>query len=1089
MERELRIIFELGFVALSAWAWAAPLDKSATEHCERLLAELRSQDALALDTPTLRRGFNDFWRAVLRENEIQRLLNDAEMQILNKKPLEDVERSIAQVREIIGDRVIEAQAMKQGPLANEVPRMLEVQRVLLRQADELQILAREHLRKEPPPQEEQQGGQDGEQENGDQDGEPSDQRPASDQKSDQQGGKTNDKESRQENGQGTPQQDGEPSDQRQASNQKSDQQGGKTNDKESRQENGQETPKQNEARSDRQSEQENGDQDGDQNGEPSDQKDKNDKNDKNDQQGGKDQQRQASDQKSDQQGNQKSRKESRQQNGQSKGQPQRGQKDGGQSDQQGNQSHRNESREQSGRQSDPSEGEQNSQGREGIARGKDRSEYEGEIPHTREISTDGFDDWKMKNDGDGEGGYSPWGMGKKGFGESLSDGFRKRWGSRKYHLGDDTLENKEERAKNRLEAKRGRENLERLLGKFFGTKSDFGGFGNWRSVKFDSAETLRLVGAFVEHQWVQTLRRYDSLGSVQAGLLNFRDLVKRLSTEYSGTTILPDFQIRAGKLYDELVNLKGDYRSLPDISGQALNFASNPKEAAANLASLRKILTELRAIGQLSPEESTALDALNKILTEPTKEISDQDLASAFVRSLTGPLSLTSLQKKFPGSGADRIDYGGLAKAMRNGQVDTYLYLSRLSAFLDFFKLRSMIPRHLDRPDGMRLPIENKPFDLEAPLDLNSFQSFYVNGPPNLIVERFLAGDILEMTYRQDRQTTGVTKEREKVVDFALFDVSSSMKDDSIRSQIQASLMGAQADLAQLEEASGLADHILYAMPFGTNPGVAVRYEGSASFQGFFEQNLANPPIGSSGTNFTAALNRMLGVIGEEAAKDPSLKRANLLMITDGEDTSFKFEYLQDAADEVRKKIPEIELSLAVVAIDSGNSQMAEALKDGEVLKVFDRFQYRHITEAEIKQLFTREAILKHFEHLGGLLGSISEVNLSVFLQLHSALGHLEVNRISTFNWDHLETERALNAYQPKEQKSELDRVFEILFWSELPPEMPVADQKVERLNLLSTLLQILGKEKGLPPEEMWGNIGAGMHERIKTWVNTPRRL
>ena len=35
---------------------------------------------------------------------------------------------------------------------------------------------------------------------------------------------------------------------------------------------------------------------------------------------------------------------------------------------------------------------------------------------------------------------------------------------------------------------------------------------------------------------------------------------------------LPDFEMRAAHLYDELNNLKGNYNRIADISGQMLNF-------------------------------------------------------------------------------------------------------------------------------------------------------------------------------------------------------------------------------------------------------------------------------------------------------------------------------------------------------------------------------------------------------------------------------------------------------------------------------------------------------------------------------------
>nr|HMN68668.1 hypothetical protein [Bdellovibrionales bacterium] len=511
---------------------------------------------------------------------------------------------------------------------------------------------------------------------------------------------------------------------------------------------------------------------------------------------------------------------------------------------------------------------------------------------------------------------------------------------------------------------------------------------------------------------------------------------------------------------------------ITDMASQVLNPNGNLTEVTANLAVLRKALSELKTSTPLSADEDLALSALNSYFGAPTAA-TQEEKARAYLRTLNGPLSRTALKKTFPGVNTDRIDYGQLYAALENGGMDAYLYLSRLSSFLEFLQLKSFVPRFLEMPDGHRTPIDNKPFDLEPPQDLNSFQNYFLNGPPALTAERFLSGDILEMTYREDRQVSGITKEKDRVVTVMVYDISGSMRGH--RAAIQGALMASFADRAQQLVQTGAAEHVIYAIPFGVRPGNPERIEGTDQFFRFFESKMQATTASESDTKFTAALNEALKFIGQESVSNPALKRANILFLTDGADPNFRFAQL-----EAQRRLidPSIELSMACVAIEQGNEHMTEAIKDGSALKVFDRFQYRHLTKQEIQNIFTREAMLRHLESLAqSLQHQGADLRTSARIALNQSLLNLEVRRLGQFNWDHLEIDRVLQSYVAKETKTELDRVFEILFASPIPEEISKANRRIEKLNLL---------EQGQDRSRMWNAIGSGMHARIQKWVDRP---
>lgn len=172
---------------------------------------------------------------------------------------------------------------------------------------------------------------------------------------------------------------------------------------------------------------------------------------------------------------------------------------------------------------------------------------------------------------------------------------------------------------------------------------------------------------------------------------------------------------------------------------------------------------------------------------------------------------------------------------------------------------------------------------------------------------------------------------------------------------MQNTIKSAYIDASQIEVAQGLADHSIIAIPFGDSVGEASHMNSMKQAYDYFSKIINMPIVSKSGTQITNAILAAYDYVIAQSKANPDLRKANILFLTDGED-SFSIEQIIDKRKQIQK---EIDLSFTTINIVKGNSQFEAAEKNGEGLKAFGAYSYRHINDEAINQILDSAASLE----------------------------------------------------------------------------------------------------------------------------------
>ena len=176
-------------------------------------------------------------------------------------------------------------------------------------------------------------------------------------------------------------------------------------------------------------------------------------------------------------------------------------------------------------------------------------------------------------------------------------------------------------------------------------------------------------------------------------------------------------------------------------------------------------------------------------------------------------------------------------------------------------------------------------------------------------------------------------------------------------------LMGAYVDRSQVEVLQGQAEHVVYSIPFDTTPKASERIAGLKDAFSYFERTRHQPLGSDGGTNFTAALVNAYETIAAHEKSEGEVQRANILLITDGEDGVYSARVMQ-AKSKISKAA---EIAFNVIAIGEGNAelkQMAEESTTGMTQSDSSKKAYHYIDYPMVNQLLHPELRLQKLKEI-----------------------------------------------------------------------------------------------------------------------------
>ena len=601
--------------------------------------------------------------------------------------------------------------------------------------------------------------------------------------------------------------------------------------------------------------------------------------------------------------------------------------------------------------------------------------------------------------------------------------------------------------------------------------------------------------------WISILRDYESAEKFLNGLLAFRDLCNELGSSYSHP-FLAQYSARAQKLHDELEFLQVSYKNLEDL-GVTL-AGGDPSVDSAKVRRLRylnQVFQSLKEATSLDGDESETHDRVKHLLSivessKPTA--SDLELGMSFLSQCLGPLSRKSIRDRFPPGHSSDLNWPAMAQEIRSGQLNDLLIISGLKKYLSLIFRHQMKPRTQIVHQGPRAVISEASPELNQAEEIDQIQHFYRGGgaPLSLDFMRVLSGDMLMSTYRDPKKVKNPFRPKKKEVTILLYDSSGSMLSQQ-KFILRNYIMAAYADRSQVEVLQGKAEHVIYSFQFATTPAPPERVAGLKDAYSYFERT-RHQPLGSGGENdFAAALVEAYETIAAHEKNGGEVQRANILMITDGEEDSFN----EAAVHAARSKVSRgADIAFNVIALGEGNHQlqrMAEKSVEGLARSDSEKKAYHYIDYSTIQDLLNPRLRLDQLFRSARDYSAEGEKSLFSAKQEFQQLKERLVRLQSSNYGKKLTSMRAVDIVERWFREAEqggipVSKELKPFLNSNVRTFLFVANHraflsrsKSERLEFFSHYLEYLGKVSGqLSETAVLSQLDRSLITRLKRWLN-----
>ncbi len=257
------------------------------------------------------------------------------------------------------------------------------------------------------------------------------------------------------------------------------------------------------------------------------------------------------------------------------------------------------------------------------------------------------------------------------------------------------------------------------------------------------------------------------------------------------------------------------------------------------------------------------------------------------------------------------------------------------------------------------MPVNEAEVQLALAKELDRAQYFHRDGTPvALDLLRLLSGDMHENTFPEEITLSDPKKPIPKKVTVIVYDISGSMGQHN-KHVLQKALSLSYIDFAHTEVVTGKAEHADLMMAFDTRAHDPERISSVAQAQEHFDRQ--RTPFGSGGgTSITAALVAVYEKIAQHQKEGGELDRANILLITDGEDT---LDHKQ--IDEARTKVdPSVEIVLNSITMGEENKDLKNMVQRNrdESKGRISQVRYQFIPYTQVAEILNSTERLKNLE-------------------------------------------------------------------------------------------------------------------------------
>ncbi|MCC6277491.1 MAG: VWA domain-containing protein [Oligoflexia bacterium] len=473
-------------------------------------------------------------------------------------------------------------------------------------------------------------------------------------------------------------------------------------------------------------------------------------------------------------------------------------------------------------------------------------------------------------------------------------------------------------------------------------------------------EQSEILKAMVKQMFAHALRQYGNSDRLTEALRDFEAFCRNADQRIMHTEFIESYVKRAAELQDELDNLGVRYADLEVLGLSVTNGGGRRTDVRRKVEFLDKLFKELQNVTQLTSEEQNVHDIV-KILSQVQNQSKDdgiRTLVDAFLAKLTGPLSRRLIRNIYADA-SGRFDMARLLDDLKHRRLDNFLFLSRLKKYLNILLRRTNKPAFDKHPRGKASPMNEYAPELVLAQEIDELQHFYRDGiPPKEDAARVMSGDMLKYEYRDPKIVENPKHPFPKEITVILIDVSGSM-DMQHKWVVRDGLVAAYVDRSQIPVASRSGEHTVVVIPFHSEVGTPEKLKSLKEALEYFERHMKFPKNAGGGTDITKALVEVYRMIAEAKKGQGELQRANILLLTDAED-SIDRTAIDKAAHDVG---PEMEVFFSSIILGTTNEHLKKLVKDfvpGRQVPKQHLF-YQEIGFGEITDLVNHDATFDAF--------------------------------------------------------------------------------------------------------------------------------
>lgn len=363
------------------------------------------------------------------------------------------------------------------------------------------------------------------------------------------------------------------------------------------------------------------------------------------------------------------------------------------------------------------------------------------------------------------------------------------------------------------------------------------------------------------------------------------------------------------------------------------DFASNQaREAKTKLIFAQKLLVELAEYRQLTKEEVTALNAIQKIISllDQIKHKNSKEFAAVddLLKALPGNISKDFLKKQY---GADYTQVGSdgnirLAQDIVGRKLKPLLQMGAVKEFVDMTLNSTQEPQWKEEPTLTRALVPKPRQDLIVTRNPLDFAKMLWNlRPGENMFAPTLQGRQFAMGSLETRRVPNPKNPIERKVSVVYYDISGSMNGHPLET-VDALLL-AFADRALSEvDAIGRPTHEIYLIPFDDKIYQGVHISSIEDARAFLAQKMGYRTQAAGGTDIQKVMENFYSLIStsfnnkSKQGREKLFQKANMVLFSDG-GSHIDMARIEQA----RKSIPSsVEINMNFVSI---GDQINETLK------------------------------------------------------------------------------------------------------------------------------------------------------------------